>query len=278
MRRIQVEHLHTVIDTALASGGRRKSLYVTEWSIAGDCTDPYYTEVWGRPLRMPGQKALVIKRGLNTPQILELWTRCRKCERCLRARSRRWYGAALAETKASTRTWFGTLTLSPENHYKAYAYAAGELAKQGVVIERLSADDQFMMRHKAIGLELTKMIKRIRKNSGAALRYLLVAERHASGLPHYHVLLHEQPLGGQVPHRILSESWDLGFERWRLSDPQNPRSAAYVCKYLSKSLAARVRASQGYGATDRSARPKGVEIPKGWEIDPLLLELLKRTE
>lgn len=250
-RKVHIDRVMYLIDTALASGGKRKSVYTVHWDISGDCTNPFHSEIWGRPVIYPGEREKIIRPGKeNTPQVLEIETRCRKCERCLRMRARRWYGAAKREIAASSRTWFGTLTLSPDNHHLALERARAKLALQGVDFDCLNAHDQYVERHKAIGPELTKYIKRIRKNSGAHLRYLLVAEAHESGLPHYHLLIHERPLGGTVSHRILSEAWGLGFEKIRLSDPDKPSHAAYLCKYLSKSLSARVRASQGYGATD----------------------------
>lgn len=262
---IALDRLYTILQAASLVGLQRHSLFRTEWDIAGDCENKYCTELYGRPVRKPvkdwweGDDApqwayirdLHVSRSdaATLPQHLTLWTRCRRCTNCLRTRARRWYGAAIRETKASSRTWFGTLTLSPESHWLALSKARARLAKQGVDFDRLDAAEQFRERHRAISPELTKYIKRVRKDCGAALRYMLVAEKHESGLPHYHMLMHEAPLGGTVSHRTLSTKYTLGFEKWRLADPTNPRSAAYLCKYLSKSLEARVRASQGYGVT-----------------------------
>ena len=242
------------MDKALKAGARRASLFRVRWNIAGDCEKPYTTEVHGRPERgRPSdpqryKRYRIVAPGLATPGVLEIETRCRRCGPCLALRSRRWRGAALAETRASSRTWFGTLTLSPEHHFRFFAKASNRLANQGVDLDRLTEREQFLERHREISPELTKYIKRFRKNK-PGLRYLLVLERHKSGLPHYHMLVHEAPLGGIVTHRELSSKWDFGFERWRLSDPQNPMSAVYLCKYLSKAAEARVRASQGYGVT-----------------------------
>lgn len=249
MRKVHNDQVYALIGYALQLGAKRKSMFRVEWHIAGDCSDPYFTTMWGRPTLYPGQREKLIIPGVqNTPQELEIWTRCRKCIRCLRARSRRWYGAATRESQQATRTWFGTLTLSPHEHFMAFTRAREKLAAQGVDLDKLNAHEQFVARHVAIGHDLTKMIKRIRKNSGARLRYLLVCEAHKSGLPHYHMLIHERPLAGTVPHRILSNAWSLGFERWRLINPHDPKdNPAYLAKYLSKSLSARVRASQGYG-------------------------------
>lgn len=140
------------------------------------------------------------------------------------------------ETILADRTWFSTWTLRPEDHYAALV--AG--------VARVGGDDEFYARHVQIseGL-LTPYLKRVRKESGAVIRYILVAERHKSGLPHYHGLIHE--VGLPVRKRTLVDQWRSGFSSHKLVKDENLRVAAYVAKYLSKSNEARVRASIGYG-------------------------------
>lgn len=100
------------------------------------------------------------------------------------------------------------------------------------------------------------------------------------GRPHYHILIHETELGSLVdgnPLDILSgldrsgewearyyklggqskrgcfvtdeaflrRNWTLGFTKFQLAETE--RAASYLCKYLSKSMMARVRASYRYG-------------------------------
>lgn len=249
-RILHMDRFNTILTTAMQNGGRRISLLRSEWDISGDCYNPYPTEISGRPSAPQGERTIIVGPGRERPGVLLLHTRCRKCERCLKARMRRWAGAVRREHAASQRTWFGTLTLSPDEQFKAQMRATAKLAAQGVDFDALTEAEQFLARHRAIGPDLTKYVDRVRKESGAKLRYLLVAEVHKSGLPHYHMLYHEAPLGGVVTHRTLSTQWKLGFERWRLANPQKTQdNPTYLCKYLSKSLLARVRASQGYGVT-----------------------------
>lgn len=106
---------------------------------------------------------------------------------------------------------------------------------------------EILVRHLGIGPEITKYLKRVRKQSKCSFRYLLVMEAHKSGLPHYHMFLHETPSGGEVPKRILKYQWHLGFTDFKLVDDAH-RRADYICKYLAKSNLARVRASKGYGS------------------------------
>jgi hypothetical protein len=120
---------------------------------------------------------------------------------------------------------------------------------QGIDFERLPPAEQFSLRHTEISRELTKYLKRVRKESGAKFRFLLVAEAHKSGLPHYHLLLHEHDQFRPVRKSVLEAQWKAyGFSKWRLIEDE--RAARYVCKYLSKDAIARVRASIRYGSTE----------------------------
>ena len=96
-----------------------------------------------------------------------------------------------------------------------------------------------------VGREVTRYLKRVRKESGARVRYLLVAERHKSGQPHLHIMVHEADQERPVRYATLANQWKLGFVHFKLA--QDTKTAAYVCKYISKALLARVRASLRYG-------------------------------
>lgn len=173
---------------------------------------------------------------------VELEVACRSCDACLRARSRLWAARAVAETRVWPRTWFGTLTLSPHNSFRTLTKARQHARARAVPLEGESDLTQFIKHVNAIGPEIGRFLKRVRKNTQAKLRYLLVAEPHKSGLPHFHILVHE--CEGLVRYDDLKSQWNLGFSSWKLCDY---KSASYVCKYLSKSVRARVRASQRYG-------------------------------
>jgi len=174
---------------------------------------------------------------------LTMQVRCRKCEKCLVARRRMWSWRAIAEWEHASRTWFGTMTLRPDahDHFLRCAQRAGDIAQN--TFEELSAADQFLARNRAIGEEITRWFKRVRKESGASFRYMLVTEAHASGLPHYHCLIHED--GTEIGERTLRLQWRLGFSKFELV--HETKQCRYVCKYLGKSALARVRASGAYG-------------------------------
>ena len=251
---------------ALAQGGIRRSLTVVEWDVSADCETPFVIELEGRedaPRKYKGtpwDPALVpdiiwfreqfwFKEYVPTswPLSLVIETKCRKCSTCLRHRAAHWRMRAESEINAAPRTWFGTLTLRPEEQFKAKCRAEQRLSEGGTVFTRLSPSEQFREIHREIGRDLTLWLKRVRKESGAKLRYCLVAEAHKSGLPHYHCLVHEVHNSVSVKERTLRLQWNAGFSKFNLV--RDKVAARYVCKYLSKSSLARVRASLDYGNT-----------------------------
>lgn len=239
---------------ALAGGGNRVSMSRLEWNVAGYCEAPYEQVVWGRPDERQ-------KRG-DALEVLLLLP-CRNCIQCRRAKARHWTDRAEREVLRSARTRLVTLTVNPEQQAAAWLRRVHQLALRGVDADLLSPRDTFAERAAVFSPEITKWLKRIRKRSGAKLRYMVVAEAHKRkqrGLPHFHVLLHETE--GKVTLDQLGfragedSSWQLGFGHSKVVWPnrQNDlRGAAYVCKYLAKDLNARVRASLGYGKPIKGA-------------------------
>lgn len=224
---------------------------VVDWSVAGDCEDP-------RPITFEGHKwrdYATWNQGQDALW-LDMRVRCRRCRSCLRARAHHWAERAIAETVRAQRTWFGTLTFSPAEQWatEARARVAAGAGWEAPMPRRygMSADEfanrvrevNFIRMHNANGPLLTKWLKRIRKESGAMLRYCLVAEAHKSGRPHYHVLIHEAPGSPPLRHRTVQGQWPHGFSNCKLADVH---AARYVCKYLAKASEARIRASLNYG-------------------------------
>ena len=168
------------------------------------------------------------------------------------------------------RTWFLTLTLSPEAHFKHRLLAYQRLRAKGEEFDRLDAERQFRELVTEANREITLYLKRVRKESGAPLRYCLVAERHKSGLPHFHALLHEVG-DGAVRAKTLKRQWRLGFSQCKLvAQSDENKAASYVAKYLSKSAAARVRASKGYGQQVANQTVSHIEFPETRERKPPL--------
>lgn len=179
---------------------------------------------------------------------VEMMARCRKCPECLAHRRRLWTARAVDEIAVSSRSWFGTLTVKPYERFRYKLLAERKLQRRGglpdgQLLSSLSSAEQFPYLAAELGSEVTRYLKRVRK-AGFPLRYLLVAEAHKSGDPHFHILIHEQGLN--IPKRELEAQWRIGFSHWRLVE-RDSSAAVYVCKYLSKDARTRVRASQSYG-------------------------------
>lgn len=256
MQRRWLKDVQRLASQALASGGIRTGPLTVTWDITGNtgCRKPHHSEFHGYPSK-GSTKWIVVKRGAPAPMVVTMKTPCRKCDRCLRHRARLWTARALAETRVSSRTWFGTITLTQEAQFSALTRARRFFSRKGEDFETLPPDRQFIARHNAISPELTLWLKRVRAQAGVPFRYLLVCEAHQSGDPHYHVLIHEQSALRPVRHKVLSRQWHLGFTNFKLVTDERP--AHYVAKYLSKSALARVRASLRYGTTPLAVAEEG---------------------
>lgn len=171
-----------------------------------------------------------------------------------------WTARAKRETGRAARTWFGTLTLSPDAHYANLCRARMKMSRQGLDYDLLPYGEQFVLLHNEAGREITLMLKRLRKATKSPFVYLCVAEAHKSGLPHYHLLVHERSHALPIRKAQLDAEWRIGFCKWRLVT--DLRQATYLCKYLSKSTAARVRASVRYGEDDDLGHSEHVNRPK----------------
>lgn len=246
---------------ALSKGAVRiRDRPVVEWSVAGNCTRP-------RPFTIEGKlwRDHATWNQHREAYWLDMQVRCRRCEACLKARAHHWAERGITEFHEAQRTWFGTLTFSPAEQWATEARARSNAAAWYRPVRRYGESEsgfenrvkeaRFSQMHFANGPLLTKWLKRIRKESGATLRYLMVAEAHKNGRPHYHVLIHESPGGGRVLHKTLSSQWVHGFAQFKLADDS---AARYVCKYLSKSAEARIRASLNYGRLSVALNDSGV--------------------
>lgn len=239
---------------------RLERLKPHSWRInyAGNCSSPVVVFRDGVSL-LRKQSGRVYGRQTEYPVMTELEVPCRQCANCLRRRAAHWRMRANSEWQAASRTWFGTLTLAPHHHFRvttqARMYYAKSLDEAKRDFDTLGTEEQFAARHKIISREITLFVKRIRENSGAELRLMCVSEQHKSGLPHYHMLVHEANPAQSISKAQLEAAWKWGFSSWRLV--KDAKAAAYVTKYLQKSSMARVRASIDYGQ-----RPNGID-PKG---------------
>lgn len=130
-------------------------------------------------------------------------------------------------------------------------------------LDALQLDDQKVRLELA---EVCKFLKRVRKggkylvNRGGAelreetqapsqIRYMIAVERHKSGEPHFHLLVHETNPAVPITGKWLEHQWWHGFSKMKLAEKTH---AWYVAKYMAKegsSVGLRVRASRKYGET-----------------------------
>lgn len=258
--------------TALEAGAERKTLGHVLWNVAGNCTAPRDVEVHARPdawafpvcpqgLSADWWKAFkdagLIQKELRARGFAydgrfsahALWititVRCRRCAECLKQRAAKWRTAAMTELERSSRSWFCTFTLNPHEQFMLTCKSAIAEQKRSVDFHTLEGPDAFRSRVRTFGPDIGRFFKRVRKNSGAKIRYLWVAEAHKTGLPHFHALLHECDPARPLRKAVIKDAWGYGFSDVKLVNDQAP--AWYVCKYLTKYASARVRASLHYG-------------------------------
>lgn len=243
---MHLDALKRLIKRAAAAGARQTALTRWEWDIAGSCEAPVTRELFARKDRGTSRDNPWAP-GDDMPSTLVMHLKCRHCQDCKRLRRREWVLRSGVELSRSTRVWFGTLTLSPDAHFRCEVFARKRLLRGGTVWKRLRPETRYGETCQEIGAELTRYLKRIRKESGARLKYMVCFEKHRSGFPHLHMLVHEYIDGGSVKKRHLDEQWKLGFSHWRLIPPEEMGKAAmYVAKYITKD-GGRVRSSIRYG-------------------------------
>lgn len=239
---------------AVAAGATVARPGVAEWRISGNCTDPVLRIVRARPPAKARGARIIVGPGRPKPLTVELTVRCRKCDKCRMMRKLDWAARARVEYQTAARTWLGTLTLSPASHAIMLSRARVAAHKRGLDLDLLAYGEQFVRLHNECSKEITLAIKRMRaRYPQAPFRYMAVAEQHKSGLPHYHLLIHEQNPDGPLKYvhlagdaaRQIEPMWTWGFTKFNLVHDE--KGATYSAKYLSKSTAARVRASIDYG-------------------------------
>ena len=248
----RVDALERMAIRALSSGkGRCKTtrdnlalLRYVEADFAGDCSSPVLVEFHARPDTRNTRKLVLPSEG--KPMRVDAYVQCRKCENCLRRKAAHWRLRALSEGSYASRTWFGTLTFSPDSLHRHLLKVRADMHRQGLDYDALDVSDRFRQLERETGREVTLYLKRVRKEAQAPFRYLLVVEKHKSGMPHYHALLHESDPDQPVRKAVLQSQWRAGFSAFKLAEDK--RALTYLTKYLTKEFLARVRASRNYGS------------------------------
>lgn len=172
-----------------------------------------------------------------------------------------WAARAMHEVRNARRTWFATFTFAPSAHYTMQCRAIAIADQRSIPTNELTEDELSERQSNECAKELTLFFKRVRKElPQSAVRYLLVREKHKSGLPHWHALIHESG-DVPIPYRLLEKHWNLGHAKFKLMEDE--RAAFYVAKYLGKSNDGRVRASIRYGRWDgKTSEGKPLVFPE----------------
>lgn len=261
MRRIPMDQGVPLVAAALAAGAERIGVSTVEWNVAGRCEAPRLVSLTYTPLKAVWRHVARFATEKGS-MFMDIQTKCRQCSACLKARRNLWANRAQIEAGASARTWFGTLTLTPARQDWAYWEARSRARARGVDLDAEPEAVRFRARHAVISEEITKYLKRLRKQTGAPMRMLCVVEAHKSGLPHYHLLVHQLRADKPIGERDLRRQWHWGHSLFKLVSNTN-KAAWYVSKYLAKSAMARVRASINYGREKLSStivEPEGSDV------------------
>lgn len=203
---VSVERLQRTVDDAVRGGYGKMLPYLGdpeglefrrcfEIDLSMGCENPVGMEFHSRDSATHGKKVVPIRALMKV--------QCRRCETCRENDVRQWMARAFNEAGTWPRSYMGTVTMSPEQHYELDARVHSRLWAQAVNMADLSESELFTARAGEFGLELTKYFKRLRKgdaeHAAPRFRYLLVAEAHpgrrgvteVTDRPHFHLILHE---------------------------------------------------------------------------------------
>lgn len=219
------------------------------WRISGSCERPVTVEHVGSEYadQFPRKRKRII---------ITLEVPCRKCDMCLSYKAKVWRSRMVSEYLASKRTWFVTLTFSParlfsiKSKLRSRDGSEGACAHGGLSLP-LKEPESWKEYEQATYGDVQRFLKRLRERvgRGVPLSVCSVTEKHPGdgpmhGEPHYHMLIHELDASAPVRHKMIKQSWPY------ISSAELLRSAAgaaYVAKYISEDMEARVRASSEYG-------------------------------
>ncbi len=254
-RRARNEGTRSLAAKVALQGGRvGKSVFIANWEPY--CDDPISVDrritsreaVKGRTLG-----ATKIRDEISAMEV-SVKVPCRKCPKCLQFRQMRWRQAAITEIDQANRTWFITLTFSPQ-HLSWLLQDARSSEPRDIERSAYKRVQLFFKRlrkgHMPRNLGVKRLIIRRKKDDPPlrriGFRYLAVFERgKENGRVHYHILLHEN--GTRPLLKMLIEAQWPSFSSSRLvHSGEAGGTASYVTKYATKSLDMRIRASNLYG-------------------------------
>lgn len=164
--------------------------------------------------------------------------RCGRCDQCRKAKQRFWARRAFNECldAQNVRTYFLTLTFNPKRRRRMLSL----WLKKGYTGQPEARFQDQYGKH-----ELQRYLKRVRRAYPGTVRFLSTVEEHKDGWIHYHLLVHCKVNGPTT--KVLRKKWKFGITHCVLAQRKD---IFYVCKYVAKAIASRVRSSSGYGRAD----------------------------
>ena len=251
MTPLTLSALYRLADKALQHGASHVGhSNAIEWNVGAYCDDPQSRTLHARGDL--GRMSAKYKWASN-PKSLSVHLSglpCRRCAKCLWLKSEQWTDRAMNELALWPRTWFVTLTLNPAWQHRLFMEELAHKNSRGWRDDDFDASTaEWRLRSSGAAKLLTKYLKNVRKpqsrEAAIDLRYVCSVERHKSGLPHMHLLMHEA--GGRLTYDRIGDRWKkYGFFKANLVT-DHEKAAWYVCKYVSYNEATRVRASLRYG-------------------------------
>lgn len=264
MTPITLQALYRLADKALQHGGSHLGhSNAVEWDVGAYCDDPQ-----ARTLHARGDAGRMTAKykWASNPKSLTVHLAglpCRRCAKCLWLKSEQWTDRAMTELALWPRSWFVTLTLDPAWQHRSFMAEMADKNSRGWRDSDFDLSKaEWNLRAVGAAKLLTKYLKNVRKpHSGEAaidLRYLCSIERHKSGLPHLHLLMHEA--GGKLTYRRILDRWKYGRIKKANLVSDHDEAAWYVCKYVSLNEATRVRCSLRYGRLQTIDRLAKLEV------------------
>ncbi|UPW41960.1 replication initiator protein [Dipodfec virus RodF1_56] len=202
------------------------------WDMTPDLDDPFAERIISFRIESDSvRRQKLIRQG----RLLQL--PCRKCVGCRLSKSREWANRVVMEQLYHNDSWFLTLTYDDEHLRPAYPVdeATGEILSVHATLVKKDLQD---------------FLKRLRFNSGQAIRYFAAGEYGSQTYrPHYHLLIFglylddleviRKNFAGQQYYvsDLIEKCWPFGFH---ILGKVTWQSAAYVARYTMK------KASNGY--------------------------------
>lgn len=246
---ITLKGLAELASRALSHGATRiEGTNAFEWDVNAYCEEPLHRTLHARGSdREMRKQKWKVNPGSLTVHLQGL--PCRKCAKCRFIKQSKWTDRILRELSMSDRTWFVTLTLSPEEQHRVFMEELAYRNSRGWRDTDFDKEaDEWRLRCEGVSKLLTKFLKRVRKplagEDDVSFRYVAVTEPHKNGLPHLHLLMTER--AGSLTYRRICDRWTHGHSDASLvKDPVG--AGKYVAKYITKDGSTRIRASVRYG-------------------------------